>query len=280
MEEKAPTIFRVHNLELKNDAGEVISVVPVSAFVSNLIQSVNFNAGTPYVLEFKDAAGNVVDSVSFSISNIQGLQSALNGKANTDGSNASGTWGINVTGYSDKILTGGSATKFNWSDIGASTIFIWGGNGVTDQYVFSPLLLPISNLTQSALNAKANLNGSNATGTWTGITAGNSNGVGGYQYSDGVASIIGSFMVSDGTDNKWKYSLPSQVITTLGIDLKANDSAVLHKTGNETKTGNLNLFGLFSVSNSAGGLVDFYNADGTTRRASIGQGNYVVHGII
>ncbi len=70
-------------LELKDDQGNVLSSIPVSAFVSNLIQSVNFNGATPYVLEFKDAEGNVVDSVSFSISNIQGLQTALDGKMST-----------------------------------------------------------------------------------------------------------------------------------------------------------------------------------------------------
>ena len=70
-------------LELRNDEGAVLSSVPVSAFVSNLMQSVNFNGSTPYVLEFKDASGSVVDSVSFSISNIQGLQSALDGKIST-----------------------------------------------------------------------------------------------------------------------------------------------------------------------------------------------------
>ncbi len=67
-------------LELKDDQGNILSEVPVSAFVSNLMQSVNFNGATPYILEFKDAEGNVVDSVTFGISNIQGLQAALDGK--------------------------------------------------------------------------------------------------------------------------------------------------------------------------------------------------------
>lgn len=70
-------------LELKNDDGEVLSEVPVSAFVANLMQSVNFNGSTPQTLEFKDAEGNVVDSVTFTVSNIQGLQNALDGKIST-----------------------------------------------------------------------------------------------------------------------------------------------------------------------------------------------------
>lgn len=69
------------NLELKNEAGEVLSVVPVSAFVSNLIQSVNFNGATPSVLEFKDSTGTVVSSVTFTINNIAGLQAILDLKA-------------------------------------------------------------------------------------------------------------------------------------------------------------------------------------------------------
>ncbi|WP_417357681.1 pyocin knob domain-containing protein [Flavobacterium sp.] len=67
-------------LELKNDDGDVLSEVPVSAFVANLMQSVNFNGATPQTLEFKDAEGNVVDSVTFTVSNIQGLQAALDAK--------------------------------------------------------------------------------------------------------------------------------------------------------------------------------------------------------
>ncbi|WP_417365564.1 pyocin knob domain-containing protein [Flavobacterium beibuense] len=67
-------------LELKNDAGEILSTVPVNAFVANLMQSVSFNGATPYILEFKDAEGAVVDSVSFSVSNIQGLQALLDSK--------------------------------------------------------------------------------------------------------------------------------------------------------------------------------------------------------
>lgn len=67
-------------LELKNDDGEVLSEVPVSAFVANLMQSVNFNGATPQTLEFKDAEGNVVDSVTFTVSNIQGLQALLDAK--------------------------------------------------------------------------------------------------------------------------------------------------------------------------------------------------------
>jgi len=68
-------------LQLKNDSGEILSEIPVNAFVSNLMQSVEFNGALPSKLEFKDATGNVVDSVEITITNITGLQTALNSKA-------------------------------------------------------------------------------------------------------------------------------------------------------------------------------------------------------
>ncbi|WP_417365902.1 pyocin knob domain-containing protein [Flavobacterium beibuense] len=85
-------------LELKNDTGDVLSEVPVGAFVANLMQSVNFNGASPFILEFKDAEGTVVDSVSFSISNIQGLQSALNDKISTSHP-ANNITSINLTNW-------------------------------------------------------------------------------------------------------------------------------------------------------------------------------------
>jgi len=66
-----------NTLELKDDAGVVLSSIPVSAFVANLAQSAAFNGAVPSTLDFKDAQNNVVYSVSFAISNVLGLQAAL-----------------------------------------------------------------------------------------------------------------------------------------------------------------------------------------------------------
>lgn len=66
-------------LELRNDAGEILSEVPVSAFVSNLAKSIAFNGGNPYLLELRDTEGHPISSVTLSIGNITGLQSYLNG---------------------------------------------------------------------------------------------------------------------------------------------------------------------------------------------------------
>ncbi|WP_417351273.1 pyocin knob domain-containing protein [Flavobacterium alkalisoli] len=87
-------------LELKDDLGNVLSTVPVSAFVSNLMQSVNFNGSSTYILEFKDAENNVVDSVSFGISNVEGLQTALDNKIGTSHP-ASGISETNITNWNN-----------------------------------------------------------------------------------------------------------------------------------------------------------------------------------
>ena len=64
-------------LELSNDQGAVLSSIPVSAFVSNLAKSLALNGSK---LSIKDTQGNELSFVTFGISNIQGLQAALDGK--------------------------------------------------------------------------------------------------------------------------------------------------------------------------------------------------------
>ncbi|WP_417368772.1 pyocin knob domain-containing protein [Flavobacterium beibuense] len=121
-------------LELKNDDGEVLSEVPVSAFVANLMQSVNFNGATPYILEFKDAEGNVVDSVSFSISNIQGLQALLDAKISytdmdsvpTSGSNNS----VKSGGIYDMIRKYVVSTETNLDNYNEAGYFLTPSSGV------------------------------------------------------------------------------------------------------------------------------------------------------
>lgn len=66
-------------LELRNDAGEVLSSIPANAFVSNLAKTVALSGNT---FQLKDTEGNVISSVNFEISNIGGLASALADKAN------------------------------------------------------------------------------------------------------------------------------------------------------------------------------------------------------
>ena len=73
------------NLELKNDEGTVVSAIPVSAFVSNIANSIGLNGSR---LSLKDTEGNELSFVTFGISNISGLQAALDGLLKTDGSRA------------------------------------------------------------------------------------------------------------------------------------------------------------------------------------------------
>jgi|GEM_PF-5395983 len=164
-------------LQLKNDAGDILSEVPVSAFVSNLIQSVEFNGASPYLLEFKDATGNVVDNITVTINNVQGLQAALNNKANRDGSNVVpfSNWDINVTSagsaeqfgdaYGDFLNDGAGQTHAVGYDsvsnkvkrYTALSFRTWLAVAITD---VSGLATALANIT-STLAGKANLTGDN-----------------------------------------------------------------------------------------------------------------------
>lgn len=130
-------------LELKNDAGTILSEVSVSAFVSNLMQTVDFNGANSSILEFKDAAGNVVDSATFTINNISGLQAVLNAKANLNGGNSfNGSQSIN----------GGIGFMGDWA-IKFNEIFALQYNST-----FGGLNLFKSGETDGVLFAKNNLN--------------------------------------------------------------------------------------------------------------------------
>lgn len=231
-------------LELKDDAGNVLSSIPVSAFVSNLMQSVEFNGATPSILEFKDASGEIVDAVTFTMDNIAGLVAALANKANTNGSNASGTWPIGITGNAGSAGSWGGATA-DFSADGTNLTKAVGvdDTGVVRRYTAASfklwLAIAITDITGlvTALAGKANTNGSNATGTWSGITSGQSNGLGGYTYIDAIASGITSFLVRDGSN--LKVALPTAVATALGVNTKANLAGGNIFTENQLFAGNI-----------------------------------------
>jgi hypothetical protein len=163
-------------LELKNDAGTILSEVSVSAFVSNLMQTVDFNGANPSILEFKDAAGNVVDSATFTVNNIAGLQIALNAKANSNGSNATGTWPVNVTGTSGNTTNwGGSAADFSTDGSGLTKAIGLDASNVAKRYTpstfkswLSIAITDIAGLFTSladiaaSIAGKANLTGGNS----------------------------------------------------------------------------------------------------------------------
>jgi hypothetical protein len=64
-------------LELKNDEGTVLSAIPVSAFVGNLAANLSLNSNK---LSLRDSENNEISFVEFEISNINGLQDALDAK--------------------------------------------------------------------------------------------------------------------------------------------------------------------------------------------------------
>ena len=67
-----------NTLELYNDSEELLTAIPVSSFLTNTVSQIIFNTTTPTILELLDSNNNVIDSVQLTISNVQGLQTALN----------------------------------------------------------------------------------------------------------------------------------------------------------------------------------------------------------
>ena len=215
-------------LELKNDAGTVLSEIPVSAFVSNLIQSVEFNAVSPQSLEFKDAEGNVVDSITVTINNVEGLQAILNSKANTNGSNAVGIWPINITGTA--ALSGNSSN--------------WLTTNVTD--FNTPTGFKLLQAESGALNSPA-------TGLWGEGIQFSSNANPAY-INQLVFDITGNLHTRTKNNGNWG--------TWSAISLDKN---VLHKTGDETKSGSLTVDGDnkgYYLGNSGNNASLIYNSNG------------------
>ena len=93
-------------IELRNDEGTLLSSFPASALMTGVGFGLNLTGST---LELTDSANNVIDSVTLTIANIQGLQTALDGKAPTTRTITAGTG-----------LTGGGSLASNRT-IGLST---------------------------------------------------------------------------------------------------------------------------------------------------------------
>jgi|GEM_PF-4869607 len=125
------TTFRYNDvtkkLELLNDQGEVLSSIPVSDFVTNVVSSANWNGTTPSKLDFKDSAGTILFSIDYSMSNINGLVAALGGKADKDGANITdiAQWKTTL-GIDDKVskygdIMGGSLENTVTEGVGSYT---------------------------------------------------------------------------------------------------------------------------------------------------------------
>ena len=68
------------SLELWNTDNQLLDSIPVSSFIGSVGTQLQLNSNQ---LQLKDSQGNVLSTVSFTISNIQGLQTALDAKEPT-----------------------------------------------------------------------------------------------------------------------------------------------------------------------------------------------------
>ena len=67
------------SLELYNADNELLDSIPVSSFIGSVGTQLQLNSNQ---LQLKDNQGNILSTVSFAVSNIQGLQTALDNKLN------------------------------------------------------------------------------------------------------------------------------------------------------------------------------------------------------
>ena len=65
------------SLDLYNADNELLDSIPVSSFIGSVGTQLQLNSNQ---LQLKDSQGNVLSTVTFAVSNIQGLQTALDGK--------------------------------------------------------------------------------------------------------------------------------------------------------------------------------------------------------
>ena len=70
------------SLELYNADNELLDSIPVSSFIGSVGTQLQLNSNQ---LQLRDSQGNVLSTVSFTVSNIQGLQTALDGKLDKGG---------------------------------------------------------------------------------------------------------------------------------------------------------------------------------------------------
>ena len=68
------------SLELYNVDNELLDSIPVSSFIGSVGTQLQLNSNQ---LQLKDSQGNVLSTVNFEVSNINGLQTVLNNKLNT-----------------------------------------------------------------------------------------------------------------------------------------------------------------------------------------------------
>lgn len=134
----------LENYTLPTASATVLGGVKVGTTlgISNGVLNLKSGIITPgsYVKVTVDTYGRAVgagtlasdDIPTLAISKISGLQTALDGKANTDGSNATGIWGISITGSAGRLstanLTNEDLNDFTYVDYSGKLYYATGNN--------------------------------------------------------------------------------------------------------------------------------------------------------
>ena len=111
------------SLELYNADNELLDSIPVSSFIGSVGTQLQLNSNQ---LQLRDSQGNILSTVNFTISNIQGLQTALDTKLNKPTTTANTTThpfvvGEDGNGNSARLPAGDLGKNFFNSDLSNTT---------------------------------------------------------------------------------------------------------------------------------------------------------------
>lgn len=111
------------SLELYNADNELLDSIPVSSFIGSVGTQLQLNSNE---LQLRDSQGNILSTVTFAVSNIDGLQTALDGKLNkptTTGNTTSYPYvvGEDGNGNSARLPAGDLGKNFFNSDLSNTT---------------------------------------------------------------------------------------------------------------------------------------------------------------
>ena len=111
------------SLELYNADNELLDSIPVSSFIGSVGTQLQLNSNE---LQLRDSQGNILSTVSFAVNNINGLQTALDGKLNKPTTTSNTTSypyvvGEDGNGNSARLPAGDLGKNFFNSDLSNTT---------------------------------------------------------------------------------------------------------------------------------------------------------------
>ena len=111
------------SLDLYNADNELLDSIPVSSFIGSVGTQLQLNSNQ---LQLRDSQGSILSTVSFTVSNIQGLQTALDGKLNKPTTTSNTTSypyvvGEDGNGNSARLPAGDLGKNFFNSDLSNTT---------------------------------------------------------------------------------------------------------------------------------------------------------------